>query len=63
MYSVNVNLDKLLTIPEVAALYRVSRSKLYADQRRGILRVVRLGRVIRVRQSDLDKYAGGRRRP
>lgn len=63
MYSVNVNPDRLLTISEVAALYRVSRSKLYADQRRGILRVLRLGRVIRVRQSDLDKYASERKRP
>lgn len=48
--------DNLLTLSEVAQRLRVSRSKLYQDRRAGRLRVLRFGRVIRVRLGELERF-------
>ena len=45
-----------LTLAEVAQHLRLSKSKLYAERRTGHLRVLRFGRLIRVRRVDLEKY-------
>lgn len=57
---------EFLTLAEVAQHLRISRSKLYADQRTGNLPVLRFGRLIRIRREDLERYvqrAGGLKKP
>lgn len=44
------------TIPQVAAMLRVSEAYLYALARRGDLPVVRIGRLVRVRHSALEAW-------
>jgi excisionase family DNA binding protein len=44
------------TIPEVAELLKISRSRAYAWARNGWIPCVKIGRTIRVRESDLVKW-------
>jgi excisionase family DNA binding protein len=48
--------DLLLKVAEVARVLRISTSKLYREQRTGALRVLRFGRAIRVRKSEVHRY-------
>ena len=48
--------DKFFTISEVAEILSVSGSLLYKQVAQGTLPVVRLGRVIRVQQTDLISF-------
>lgn len=48
--------DALLDSRQVALNLHVSRSYAYLLMRRGDLPAVRMGRLVRVRQSDLDRY-------
>jgi excisionase family DNA binding protein len=48
--------EPLLNSREVAATLHVSRSYAYLLMRRGDIPAVRLGRLVRVRQGDLDAY-------
>jgi excisionase family DNA binding protein len=48
--------DKFLTISEVAEILSVSSSLLYKQVSQGTLPVVRLGRAIRVEQTDLISF-------
>ena len=43
-------------MPEIAKRLKVSKSKLYSDQRAGKLIVHQFGRILRVRQQDFDRY-------
>jgi excisionase family DNA binding protein len=47
---------EFLTLAEVAQHLRLSKSKLYADRRTGHLPVLRFGRLIRIRRSDMEGY-------
>ena len=47
---------EFLTLTEVAQHLRLSKSKLSEERRTGRLSVLRFGRLIRVRRSDLEKY-------
>ncbi len=50
------NPDRLLTSSDVAALLNISKSMAYTLMQRGDLRVVRIGRSVRVRPDDLDEF-------
>jgi len=48
-------MDPLLTVPEVARLLRISRSKAYALVQRELPHV-KIGANVRVKESDLAQY-------
>jgi excisionase family DNA binding protein len=47
---------RFATVPEVAALLRVSRMTVYRLIRQGDLPAVRVGRGYRIREEDVDRY-------
>jgi excisionase family DNA binding protein len=51
-----MNRTDLLTLTEVRQILGFSRSKLYEERRTGRLRVLRFGRIVRVRETDLSRY-------
>ncbi len=51
--------DDLLTVPEVAAELRFTRSYVYEAVRRGDLAAVRKGKYVRVRRADLRAWLDG----
>ena len=46
----------LLTMEEVARRLQVSRSSLYAQVRRGRLRIVKIGHLTRIRPAEVERY-------
>ena len=50
---------KLLKADEIADILKISLAKAYTMLQRGELPTVRIGRLVRVRQSDLEKYIYG----
>lgn len=52
--------DRLLTVREVADAMRVSHMTVYRLIRSGQLRAVRVGRVFRIRESEIDRYLSAR---
>jgi len=48
--------DKVFTIPEVAAYLKVSRSKIYDLVSRKEIPHVKVGRNVRIRESDLQRW-------
>ena len=50
---------KLLKADEIADILKISLAKTYTMLQRGELPTVRIGRLVRVRQSDLEKYIYG----
>ena len=48
--------ERLLTVPEVAALQALSARTIWNRVKTGTLKVVRDGRAVRVRPSDLEAY-------
>lgn len=53
-------MPELVTVPEVAAWLGVSLWSAYDMARRGILPVVRLGRLVRIQRAGLERLAGKR---
>jgi len=51
-------MPELVTVPEVAAWLGVSHWSAYDMARRGILPVVRLGRLVRIQRAGLEQLAG-----
>jgi excisionase family DNA binding protein len=51
--------DELLTVPEVAAELRFTRSYVYEAVRRGHLTAVRKGKYVRIRRADLRAWLDG----
>lgn len=49
---------KVLTVAELAARLGVCRQTVYALERRGELRVIRIGRALRVPTSELERLMG-----
>jgi excisionase family DNA binding protein len=56
-------MSKLLTLPAAATQLGVPKSKLYELARRGELPVVKLGKYVRVRTTDLEKWIDARSLP
>jgi len=48
--------DKILTVPEVAIYLRISKSKIYYLVQRKEIPHVRIGRNVRIKESDLAKW-------
>lgn len=48
--------DKVFTIPEVAAYLKISKSKIYYLISREEIPHLKLGRNVRIRESDLQKW-------
>ena len=48
--------DKLLTVPEVARIFRVGVNTVYREIQKGHLKVSRVGRLIRVQSIDVQRY-------
>jgi excisionase family DNA binding protein len=51
-------MPELVTVPEVAAWLGVSQWSAYDMARRGVLPVVRLGRLVRIQRAGLEQLAG-----
>ncbi len=56
MAQASPGITRLLTVPEVATVMRVSRMTVYRLIRRGQLKAIRVGRNYRVREQDLNEY-------
>ena len=54
--------DSMMTIPEVAKYLKSSRSKVYLLLQKGEMPHVKIGRNVRVRDSDLTRYIDGNKR-
>jgi excisionase family DNA binding protein len=48
--------DRILTIPEVAIYLKISKSKIYYLVQRKEIPHVRIGRNVRIKESDLTKW-------
>lgn len=48
--------DRVLTIPEVATYLKISKSKIYYLVSRNEIPHLKLGRNVRIRESDLQKW-------
>lgn len=53
-------MPELVTVPEVAAWLSISQWSAYDMARRGVLPVVRLGRLVRIQRAGLEELAGRR---
>jgi excisionase family DNA binding protein len=49
-------LESLLTASEVSSMLRVSKSTTYSLMKSGELPAVRIGRSVRVREQDVDRF-------
>ena len=56
-------MDIIYTIPEVAEYLKMSKSKLYDLVKRKKIPYIRIGRNVRIRQSDLDEWLEEKTRP
>gem|GEM_PF-2284272 len=56
-------MDTVLTVPQVAEILQISPSKLYLLIKREQFPHVRIGRNVRIIQSDLEEWIEQRRRP
>lgn len=48
--------EQLYTIPEVAKYLKMSKSKVYAMVQRGTIPHIRIGKNVRIRDTDLTKW-------
>ena len=48
--------DRILTVPEVAIYLKISKSKIYYLVQRKEIPHVRIGRNVRIKESDLTKW-------
>jgi excisionase family DNA binding protein len=48
--------EKLLKPAEVAEILQISKAKAYALLQQGVITTVRIGTLVRVKRSDLDRY-------
>ncbi|MEX2244417.1 MAG: helix-turn-helix domain-containing protein [Fimbriimonadaceae bacterium] len=55
--------EPLMTPSEVMSYLRISRTKFYDMVRQGLIPHVRIGRLIRIKQSDLQAFAVPAREP
>ncbi len=50
------NLEPILTVPEVSRYLKLSKSKVYYLIQKGQIPYLRIGRNVRIRESDLKKW-------
>jgi excisionase family DNA binding protein len=50
------NMDEILTVPQVARYLKISRSKAYYLVQQKKIPYIRIGRNVRVREADLEKW-------
>jgi excisionase family DNA binding protein len=48
--------EEIYTVPEVAKILKISQSKLYAWAKQGKLPSVKIGKNVRIRESDLVEW-------
>ena len=53
--------QEVLTVPEVARILKISRSKAYRLAERGEIPVLRIGKSVRVLRRDLERWVEERR--
>jgi excisionase family DNA binding protein len=50
------DLDDVLTVPEVAKFLKISKPTVYEEIRRKKIKILRVGRIIRIMKADLKEY-------
>lgn len=55
-YANSVQSDKLLNAQDIAKMLNVSKPQVYLMMRRGDFPVVKMGRLVRARQSDIEEF-------
>lgn len=56
-------MEQIMTIPQVAEYLQISKSKLYLMVRRGEIPHVKIGKNVRVMESDLEEWLMEQRKP
>ena len=56
-------METIYTIPEVAEYLKMSRSKVYALVKKGRIPFIKIGKNVRIRQSDLMNWLEEQTRP
>ena len=56
MNTQNLSIDPIYTVPEVAAYLKISKAKLYDLIKRKEMPHIRMGRNVRIRESDLNRW-------
>lgn len=63
-YTINsTEIDNLLNAQEISAILNCSKPQAFLMIRRGDFPVVRMGRLVRVRRSDLEEYINNQLSP
>jgi len=57
------NLDEIFTIPEVAEYLKMSKSKIYNLVQRNEIPSIKIGRNVRIRQSELETWLDEQTQP
>jgi len=55
--------ETIYTVPEVAAYLKICKSKLYAMIRRGEIPHIKIGKNVRILESDLEAWLEEQRKP
>jgi excisionase family DNA binding protein len=56
LVTMNQVLDRIMTVPETASYLKLSRAKCYRLVQLGTIPHVRIGRNVRIRESDLQRW-------
>lgn len=56
-------METIYTIPEIADYLKMSKSKVYDLVKRGKITFIKIGRNVRIRESDLDEWLEEQTRP
>ena len=56
-------METIYTIPEVAKYLKLSKSKVYDLAKKGRLPIIKIGKNVRIRESDLMKWLDEKTRP
>ena len=55
----DMNLEPIFTVPEVAGYLKVSKAKIYYLIQQGKIPYIRIGRNVRIRRCDLEDWLDG----
>ena len=56
-------MEPVMTVPQVAEYLQISKSKIYLMIKRGEIPYIRIGKCVRIMESDLDEWLEARRQP
>jgi len=59
----DIAMEKIYTVPEVADYLKLSKSKVYNLVQRGEIPSIKIGRNVRIRESDLDQWLDDQTQP